>query len=671
MWVIVRTAVALVVVAGAFLATVPGESQQPAMPEAAPLRVGDAGTYEMTLTGGWIYDGTQAAKAVPGPRFEVREPDLVTRADGSRVHAFPVLTEAPSTTLLPPEAGAATWGTWTGTQWLDKTRVATQSRGESSSALALGSTSSHDAVWDYHRVAADCLLTPPGAGGCDLPYLRLRLEAALLEDLGWEKVGVALLHHLRADDGTTRVDWWLAPGISMPVRMEASTSGAPGLPERTVQFRLTGFLPGDGPAAVLESSFAASPMEWLPRQPWGPDDAGVATPFPLSAAFQAARDDPSFIELRQWLRGHDGYAFMVEPSKDGDAWTIHLSDGRDGFSFIARQVDSMLPWEKPRVEVRRTEPSSMAVAAPALADAPATMPSVASMAQRWQDHARDDLRQRGVNAWAFRILEGSDGVVLHYAVGRAEELRWGVADLDVLGVRLGGAEREAAVLIADGQGEAVSFRQTDRTGQAFPASSPPFVPASMPYIAPEWPWSPAATGAGVAAAATLAWLAPKMALALFTRFRPGELLEHPMRATILDAVRAEPGIHFRALCTRLGANPGCVRHHVRKLIEGDHLVERASPGYTCYFPQGGTSRSLIQAGPMMRSEGARNLIGCLAQRPGANAKELAGLAGLSPATATYHLKRLQDVGLVDVQRDGRCLRLHLTPDGQQAWAAMG
>lgn len=43
-------------------------------------------------------------------------------------------------------------------------------------------------------------------------------------------------------------------------------------------------------------------------------------------------------------------------------------------------------------------------------------------------------------------------------------------------------------------------------------------------------------------------------------------------------------------------------------------------------------------------------------------KELAGLAGVEPQTATAHLRKLQDAGLIKVQRSGRCAYHRIASD---------
>ena len=89
-------------------------------------------------------------------------------------------------------------------------------------------------------------------------------------------------------------------------------------------------------------------------------------------------------------------------------------------------------------------------------------------------------------------------------------------------------------------------------------------------------------------------------------------------------------------------------------------------GYLCYFPVGRLGNSLIKASPFLKSEGARRILGAIAARPGTSGFFVAHAAGLDPATVHFHLKRLQQVGLIDVDRSGKALKLTLTALGRDA-----
>jgi predicted transcriptional regulator len=129
------------------------------------------------------------------------------------------------------------------------------------------------------------------------------------------------------------------------------------------------------------------------------------------------------------------------------------------------------------------------------------------------------------------------------------------------------------------------------------------------------------------------------------------VLEHPARSKIMQAIEAEPGVHFLALSRRLAIGNGTLDHHLRKLEQANLVRRHSSPGYVCFFPAG-TGWAAMQAAPALRSDGGRAVAKALAEQPGATSREIAAKLGLAPSTVAYHLKRLQGAGVVTTGRTG-------------------
>ncbi len=183
-----------------------------------------------------------------------------------------------------------------------------------------------------------------------------------------------------------------------------------------------------------------------------------------------------------------------------------------------------------------------------------------------------------------------------------------------------------------------------------------------------------AAGSAAAGALILLWPAIKGALTgigLFSRIRKEDLLEHPVRADVFDAIQTDPGIHFQELVRRIGKGRGTMEHHVRKLVSAGLLVEKAERGFTCYFPKGEVDRRLMDVAPLFKADGARRVVQAVQAQPGAATMELAATLGMATSTVNYHVKRLVDAGLLDPQREGRYVRLHLTDLGGEALGRFG
>lgn len=157
----------------------------------------------------------------------------------------------------------------------------------------------------------------------------------------------------------------------------------------------------------------------------------------------------------------------------------------------------------------------------------------------------------------------------------------------------------------------------------------------------------------------LYWIWPKLGMVgLFSRLHRGELLDHPARAKLVQIVESQPGIHFHDLALKAELANGTAVHHLRKLSDSGHLSVRRSGRYTCYFPGGRVDPHAAAAAPLLKSDGAKQILEAVRNKPGMSNLELAQATGLQPSTVNYHVQRLSQAGLVAALRDGRNVRLH-------------
>ncbi len=673
----VSTAALLLLVGGSSVAS--QDVHEPTA-DVRALQDGDAGSYHVVYAGDWRYDGRAEGVPTEGPRFEVLDAQDVRDSGGRVIEASPVLWHSEGTTLR-PGGGTPTWHSLQLQHWfLDGTIIATQERMD----RARGGLVEHDEILTYDAYR-DCILSGPGneavtATDCIVQGMRVRLPAGTPLTVSDETVNGLRLRHVSAA-GPVAMDWWYAADVPVPIKFHFETVG-PHQEPRTATYTLRGFQHGDGADMPRGTAIVAQPVQTAPLEVWGLSDAGIDHPFRLSRAFDEALQSSTFKDLRDWLRYHpDGYVFSAAYHEDRSGretlrgWDLHLSDGHDGFSVRVSQSDDIHLLALGGFRIQRIEASDLAAEAPERIRI-GEVPTIASVWQRWERHVSAAERNHGANAWGFEILSDADGdPVVRIAGGRATSVQWGPEGLALLGLFPNGDD--VSLLTMDGAGQTVRFERHASGPAEHMATPTRAAPVTVHgYGATGWsiPALDDAVRLGVLATALgalyLSWpLLKGGGLALFSRLRPHELLDDPTRATIMDALAGEPGLHFRALCDRLGANPGRIRHHVHKLEQGGLIRARQTPGYTCYFPAA-TSRTVLDAGPLLRSEGARHILAAISRTPGACSKDLAAAAGLSPATATYHIKRLQQAGVIDSTRDGRATRIRLTPGGSQAVDAL-
>lgn len=526
----------------------------------------------------------------------------------------------------------------------------------------------------------------PIAGMCDWPGGD---DGSLYRADGWRTEGnrPAFRFTSLKDDA---LHLWYDGQSSFPLRIEsplADTVSSDYTFGRMFVLERMSFERGDNAYPAPQTAPGLGPAPLLPRPAWGVADNGIDHPFPLSLAYAAAlseEDAPGAGNLGndptvpEFLADHPGaylgyasYTDLVDSQGEHHhTWWMIFTDGAErlgkrvelgppGFSSIflpkaaAGTGISIYDWEPSAsyapADVRGLFPPPTLL--------PDDMPSVEGLWLRYtaisglepnaygfQLRCADPLcsatraealagRSRGDLYGAFNVF--GDVIVEHSSI-------WESIWVDA-GGRL--------------QRTYATATTSDTPIPLVPSGSgkdAPAQPVPVAWIPTTWSAGTQAAAAGLGVMALLAgvvyyvWPALKgtLGLGLFSRIEHGAVLEHPMRRRIYDAIGAEPGIHFQALARKAGTGRGALDHHLRKLVAAELVTVRRAPGFTCYFQKGTLGRQVLDAAPALRSDGSRAVLQAVAAMPGSSSRQLAAHLGVAPSTMSYHLKRLQDAGLV-------------------------
>lgn len=154
---------------------------------------------------------------------------------------------------------------------------------------------------------------------------------------------------------------------------------------------------------------------------------------------------------------------------------------------------------------------------------------------------------------------------------------------------------------------------------------------------------------GVGAAGVAATAAAAFAWALFSRIPASRSLDHPRRRLILEAIRANPGIHLRDLARLAGGSPTLAQYHVGVLVRNGHAVARRQGRRLCLFENHGRYGDEWHALAALRDEALLRLHRHVAACPGAARPDVVRAAeswGWSRRTAYHRLGRLERLGLI-------------------------
>lgn len=455
---------------------------------------------------------------------------------------------------------------------------------------------------------------------------------------------------------------WYAPGIPVPVRVSVMLDDG-----RGAELDLLGFQRGEAP---LPEPARGAPMA-LPEkaaiQPYGP--VSDASSFSAAAAWEEAKTDAA---VQRFL---DRGAYVAQSSRDLTTnfehdritWKFLLNDGAQGLSVeVSESYPASvrdMPFLREQLAERRVDAEISryfdADQYPPASALPAEAPTVAAVVERWKAYGGEGE----ADTWGHHVLCGIDCSQVFY------EVYAGVAQIEAYNVQTladntGGLRVDYdALSMVDDRVVGTSRFAIDGGGVVVPGMDDPSEEAQSLEVPGEQAWfSPAVVaGAGIfgvlMGALYAVWPALKAGpLALFSRLKKPELLEHPTRQAIHDMVTARPGIHFKEMQRTLELAPGTLRHHVRHLVNQEILKERPLGGYTCYFLHDVGRQEVATLG-VVKSDGARAVLEQIRAQPGITGKQVAAATGLSSGTVAYHVKRLQETGAVNAERDGRMVRL--------------
>lgn len=504
-------------------------------------------------------------------------------------------------------------------------------------------------------------------------------------------------------DGHRPLLAWFISDVPYPVRLLVERVDQPSLYDlvRLTRFE-RGHQPYDGPPPAPA---AAADLVWAPRHVWGPLDDEAPHPFPLSAAFSFARDDPLEARFRQFLGEHPG-AFVHAASYDevtrraaaaaitertwyfvagdeDDEMTLHVQQVVQRPAFVQSTVDA-LDGRLDTAPVHRYAPGSFAQRPTPVdhrgMDPQAAWPTSDSMLRRWQAYGPSAEPGNGWGFGPYCPMPPCEGGV-HFWAGRFENVGRSPLDSD------GGVQRQSVVVfnahgvaVSSQQSVVASSRRSLLEDSGLPTLDTSFFAAAAaldagPWSPPLWIWG---LGAGLVAllagAAGSVWSALKSAAArlldatpLSTRVERDRVLDHPLRREIHALIEQNPGIHLRELARRVRREFGVLRHHLDMLLRLGLILHRHSHGYTCFYLAAGFDRRQADAMPVLRSESARRILAALVGRPESTGAELAAATGLHRTTVRHHLARFGSVELVEVSRTPGDRRVRLKPLGLEVF----
>jgi len=125
------------------------------------------------------------------------------------------------------------------------------------------------------------------------------------------------------------------------------------------------------------------------------------------------------------------------------------------------------------------------------------------------------------------------------------------------------------------------------------------------------------------------------------------------RQRIFAYISLHPGTHLRQVCRELGLAMGDVQYHIHRLERDGQIASTRRGFYRFFYPStlfGERQKDVLS---VLALDTPRELLLTIVEKPGTSQEELARAAGVSQPTASWHLKRLTDLRIVQREQRGR------------------
>ncbi len=142
-----------------------------------------------------------------------------------------------------------------------------------------------------------------------------------------------------------------------------------------------------------------------------------------------------------------------------------------------------------------------------------------------------------------------------------------------------------------------------------------------------------------------------------------KILELETRKKIYLVIKKFAGSHFREIQRKSELAVGSVQYHLHYLVKNGLVKEIKKDNNLVYFPREFTSGNTALLS-FLRQESIRKIILFIMINKGCNHEQIVKYVGLSPSTISWHLKKLQQQGIIKADKKGRKTFYRLSCDEQ-------
>ena len=138
------------------------------------------------------------------------------------------------------------------------------------------------------------------------------------------------------------------------------------------------------------------------------------------------------------------------------------------------------------------------------------------------------------------------------------------------------------------------------------------------------------------------------ALVMYSKIKKENLLRHAVRGRIYEYVKENPGKHYRAILTDLELTMGGLTYHLNRLEKGEYLKSRQDGMYRRFYVTGRKTEVRFFLSDIQES-----IMSAIRENQGISQSNIAEGIGVTRKVVNYHVKILDQAGLIYMEDRGR------------------
>jgi predicted transcriptional regulator len=134
------------------------------------------------------------------------------------------------------------------------------------------------------------------------------------------------------------------------------------------------------------------------------------------------------------------------------------------------------------------------------------------------------------------------------------------------------------------------------------------------------------------------------------------------RLDVFEDIKTHPGTHLREIKRRLNIAMGTVQYHLTILEKEKRIVYDRKGSFKRFYSNNlfdGDEKEILN---VLSQEREREILLFLIQNPLTTQKAISEFTNISSSSINWHMKRLNNAGLVDIRHENRFAKYNLTID---------